>query len=45
MASFCAFAAKVGVKPCDLDGNVRVAITGEMVGFGLPETLALLGRE
>lgn len=45
MAAFSAFAAKVGVKPRDLDGNIRVAVTGETVGFGLPETLALLGRE
>ncbi|MBA4191347.1 MAG: glutamate--tRNA ligase [Planctomycetaceae bacterium] len=45
MASFTAFAAKVGVKPRDLDGSVRVAVTGETIGFGLPETLALLGRD
>jgi glutamyl/glutaminyl-tRNA synthetase len=40
-----AFAAKVGVKPGDLDGSVRMAITGETVGFELSETLALLGHE
>jgi glutamyl-tRNA synthetase len=45
LAAFSAFAEKVGVKARDLDGNVRVAITGETVGFGLPETMALLGRE
>jgi nondiscriminating glutamyl-tRNA synthetase len=45
MAAFTAFAAKVGVKPRDLDGSVRVAVTGETIGFGLPETLALLGRD
>jgi glutamyl-tRNA synthetase len=45
LAAFSAFAAKVGVKPRDLDGSVRVAVTGETVGFGLPETLVLLGRE
>jgi glutamyl-tRNA synthetase len=45
LATFSAFAAKVGVKPRDLDGSVRVAITGESVGFGLPETMTLLGRD
>lgn len=45
MAAFTAFAGKVGVKPRDLDGSVRVAVTGETIGFGLPETLALLGRD
>lgn len=45
LASFTAFAAKAGVKPRDLDGPVRVAVTGETTGFSLPETLALLGRE
>jgi glutamyl-tRNA synthetase len=45
MAAFSAFAEKVGVKPRNLDGEVRVAITGETVGFGLPETMALLGRQ
>jgi len=44
LASFSAFASRVGVKPRDLDGQVRVAVTGESVGFGLPETLALLGK-
>lgn len=45
LATFSAFATKVGVKPRDLDGAVRVALTGETVGFGLPETMALLGRD
>lgn len=45
LACFTAFAAQVGVKPRDLDGQVRVALTGETVGFGLPETMALLGRD
>ena len=33
------------IKPKDLDGPVRVAVTGETTGFSLPETLALLGRD
>ncbi|MDY3563328.1 glutamate--tRNA ligase [Gemmata sp. JC673] len=45
LAGFMAFATKLGVKPKDLDGPVRVAVTGETTGFSLPETLALLGRE
>lgn len=45
LASFMAFATKLGVKPKDLDGPVRVAVTGETTGFSLPETLALLGRD
>jgi glutamyl-tRNA synthetase len=45
LAAFSAYAGKVGVKPRDLDGSIRVAITGETVGFGLPETMVLLGRE
>ncbi len=45
MAAFMAFAGKTNVKPRDLDGSVRVAVTGESIGFGLPETLALLGRD
>jgi glutamyl-tRNA synthetase len=42
---FTAYATKVGVKPRDLDGAVRVALTGETVGFGLPETMVLMGRD
>jgi glutamyl-tRNA synthetase len=45
LATFSAFATKVGVKPRELDGQIRVAVTGETVGFGLPETFALLGKE
>ncbi|MBP3959089.1 glutamate--tRNA ligase [Gemmata sp. G18] len=45
LASFMGFATKLGVKPKDLDGPVRVAVTGETTGFSLPETLALLGRD
>ena len=45
LAAFMAYATKVGVKPRDLDGAVRVALTGETTGFGLPETMALLGRD
>ncbi|HEY1192147.1 MAG TPA: glutamate--tRNA ligase family protein [Gemmata sp.] len=45
LASFMALATKLGVKPKDLDGPVRVAVTGETTGFSLPETLALLGRD
>ncbi|MBY0458597.1 MAG: glutamate--tRNA ligase [Gemmataceae bacterium] len=45
LAGFQAFATKIGVKPRDLDGPVRVAITGETTGFSLPDTLVLLGRD
>ena len=45
LAAFTAYATKIAVKPRDLDGAVRVALTGETVGFGLPETMVLLGRE
>jgi glutamyl-tRNA synthetase len=45
LAAFGAYAAKVGMKPRELDGAIRVAVTGETVGFGLPETVTLLGRE
>ena len=45
LAAFTAFAAKAGVKPRDLDGPVRVAVTGETTGFSLPETLVLIGRD
>ena len=43
-AAFTAFAEKHGIKPRELDGPVRVAVTGGTVGFGLPDTFALLGR-
>ena len=33
------------MKPRDLDGPVRVAVTGETTGFSLPDTLALIGRD
>jgi glutamyl-tRNA synthetase len=45
MAAFNAFATRAAIKPRDLDGPVRVALTGETVGFGLPETMVLLGRD
>jgi glutamyl-tRNA synthetase len=45
LATFTIYANKLGVKPREFDGQVRVALTGETRGFGLPETMALLGRE
>ena len=45
LESFKACAAKLGVKPKDLDGPVRVAVTGAATGFSLPDTLVLLGRD
>ena len=45
LAAFTAFAARLGIKPRDLDGPVRVAVTGETTGFSLPETLVLIGRD
>jgi glutamyl-tRNA synthetase len=45
LAAFRAFAHRAGIEPSELDGPVRVALTGEAVGFGLPETMALLGRD
>lgn len=39
------FAKTIGVKAGDVVQPVRVAITGTLVGFGLFETLAILGRE
>jgi glutamyl-tRNA synthetase len=45
MAAFTGFATRAAIKPRDLDGPVRVALTGETVGFGLPETMVLLGRD
>jgi glutamyl-tRNA synthetase len=44
LTAFTGFAAKVGVEPRPFDWEVRVALTGETVGFGLPETMAFLGR-
>ena len=43
-AAFTSFAETHGIKPRDLDGPVRVAVTGVTVGFGLPDTFVLLGR-
>ncbi|HEX2477052.1 MAG TPA: glutamate--tRNA ligase [Lacipirellulaceae bacterium] len=40
-----AFVAAHGIKPGDIVHAVRVAVTGKAVGFGLFETLAILGRE
>lgn len=45
LAAFLAFAEKVGMKPKPVDWELRVAVTGETTGFGLPETMALLGRD
>jgi glutamyl-tRNA synthetase len=45
LTAFMDFAKSQGIKPKDWDGAVRVAVTGETVGFGLPETLMLLGRD
>jgi glutamyl-tRNA synthetase len=45
LAAFMGFATAQNMKPKDLDGALRVALTGETVGFGLPETLSLLGRD
>jgi glutamyl-tRNA synthetase len=45
LAAFAIYANKVGVKPRAFDAPVRVALTGGTLGFGLPETIALLGRE
>lgn len=39
------FATAKGLKPGDVVGPVRVATTGTQVGFGLFETLAILGKE
>jgi glutamyl-tRNA synthetase len=44
-ASFGEFAAAHGIKPKELDSPLRVAVTGVTVGFGLHETMALLGRD
>jgi glutamyl-tRNA synthetase len=40
-----AFVAAQGVKIGDIVHAVRVAVTGKPVGFGLFDTLAILGRE
>jgi glutamyl-tRNA synthetase len=40
-----AFVERQGVKIGDLVHAVRVAVSGKAVGFGLFETLAILGRE
>jgi glutamyl-tRNA synthetase len=39
-----AFVEARGIKPGDIVHAVRVAVTGKAVGFGLFETLAILGR-
>jgi glutamyl-tRNA synthetase len=39
------FVAKQGIKLGDVVHAVRVAVTGKAVGFGLFDTLAILGRE
>ncbi len=39
------FVEAQGIKPGDIVHAVRVAVTGKAVGFGLFETLAILGRE
>ena len=39
------FVAAKGIKPNALVSTVRVAITGVAVGFGLFDTLAILGKE
>jgi glutamyl-tRNA synthetase len=39
------FVAAQGIKPGDIVHSVRVAVTGKAVGFGLFDTLAILGRE
>ena len=43
--SLHAFVAAQGIKPGDIVHAVRVAVTGKAVGFGLFDTLAILGRE
>jgi glutamyl-tRNA synthetase len=40
-----AFVEARGIKPGDIVHAVRVAVTGKAVGFGLFETLAILGRQ
>ena len=41
---YCAPMAKQ-VKPIPVTQTIRVAVTGKEVGFGIYETLAILGRE
>jgi len=40
-----AFIAAKGAKPIPVTQTLRVAVTGKEVGFGVYETLAILGRE
>ena len=40
-----AFVAEKGVKPIPVTQTLRVALTGKEVGFGVYETLAILGRD
>ena len=40
-----AFVESQGIKIGDIVHAVRVAVTGKAVGFGLFDTLAILGRE
>ena len=40
-----AFVQQHGIKPGDIVHAVRVAVTGKSVGFGLFDTLAILGRD
>jgi glutamyl-tRNA synthetase len=40
-----AFVEARGLKPGDIVHAIRVAVTGKAVGFGLFDTLAILGRE
>jgi glutamyl-tRNA synthetase len=40
-----AFVDAQGIKPADIVHAIRVAVTGKAVGFGLFDTLAILGRE
>jgi len=44
-AALAAFTAAEGVKTGDVIHALRVALTGKAVGFGLFETMAILGRE
>jgi glutamyl-tRNA synthetase len=39
------YAASKAIKPGDIVGVIRVAVTGTAVGFGLFDTLAILGKE
>lgn len=39
------FVAEAGIKVGDIIHALRVAVTGKTVGFGMFETLAILGRE